>query len=149
MPPIRDSGIPTFESQLSMKGLALVVWSSWRSFALSLAWIFLPGTPQLGALEWMASDDWSCGIMKASRGTVEATICTSGLHIATGRGTRGVAGATPSGARRHECYWPGVYLRPRQCRSSSLRLDTFVGTLQDRFLLIFSVFPLLVRVHEV
>jgi hypothetical protein len=127
MSPIRDSGIPTFEFPTPgfrtpgfMEELRTVVGVD-----------PLPGTPQLGALEWMASDDlelWDYESISVER--LKQRYALVVFHIATGRwNTRG-GWATPSGARQHECYWPGVYCDRENAVVLSLRLNTFVGTLQ-------------------
>jgi hypothetical protein len=146
MSPIRDSGTPTFEfptidetprfgSPEFMEELRTVVGVD-----------PLPGTPQRGALEWMASDDLELWDMKASRERLKQRYAPSGLPLLQDAGTRGVAGPLLPVLANMNATGPGV-LRPRQCRSSSLRLDTFVGTLQGSIPSdIFS--PLLVRVHE-
>jgi hypothetical protein len=91
----------------------------------------LPGTPQLDALEWMASDDlelWDYETISVER--LKQRYALAVFHIATGRwNTRG-GWATTSGARQHECYWPGVYCDRNNHVVLSLRLDTFVGILQ-------------------
>jgi hypothetical protein len=91
----------------------------------------LSGTPQLGALEWMASDDlelWDYKTISVQR--LKQRYALVVFHIATGRwNTRG-GWATPSGSRQHECYWPGVYCDRDNNVVLSLRLDTFVGILQ-------------------
>jgi hypothetical protein len=131
MSPIRDSESPTFEfptidetprfrSPEFMEELRTVVGVD-----------PLPGTPQLGALEWMASDDlelWDYESISVER--LKQRYALVVFHIATGRwNTRG-GWATPSGTRMHECYWPGVYCDRDNAVVTSLRLDTFVGTLQ-------------------
>jgi hypothetical protein len=113
-----------------MEGLALVVWSSWRSFCTVVGVDSLPEAAQLGALEWMASDDlelWDYESISVER--LEATICTSGLHKQDVWNTRGGWGYSFR-CSSTRMLLARVYYGPRQCRSSSLRLDTFVGTLQ-------------------
>jgi hypothetical protein len=131
MSPIRESGIPTtefpaihetprFGSPEFMEELRTVVGVD-----------PLPDTPQLGALEWMASDDlelWDYESISVERLTQRYALVV--FHIATGRWNTKGGWATPSGARQHECYWPGVYCDRDNAVVVSLRLDTFVGTLQ-------------------
>jgi hypothetical protein len=128
MSPIRDAGIPTFEFPTTPQFRT-------PGFMEELRTVVgvdpLPGTPQLGALEWMASDDlelWDYESISVER--LKQRYALVVFHIATGRwNTRG-GWATPSGARQHECYWPGVYCDRENAVVLSLRLNTFVGTLQ-------------------
>lgn len=127
MPPILDAGLtfddtPRFRSPEFMEELRTVV---------GVDPLPLPGTPQLGALEWMASDDlelWYYESISVER--LKQRYALVVFHIATGRWNTKGGWATPSGARQHECYWPGVYCDRENAVVLSLRLDTFVGTLQ-------------------
>jgi hypothetical protein len=135
MRPVPDGGLPTFEFP-NIDETIVDGTPRFRSpnFMEELGAVVgvnpLPGTPQLGALEWMASDDlelWNYESISVER--LKQRYALVVFHIATGRWKTSVGGwATPSGARQHECYWPGVYCDRDNAVVLSLRLDTFVGT---------------------
>jgi hypothetical protein len=131
MSPIRDSGTPTFEFPTIDKAPSFRSPEFMEELRIVVGVDPLPGTPQLDALEWMASDDlelWDYETISVER--LKQRYALAVFHIATGRwNTRG-GWATTSGARQHECYWPGVYCDRNNHVVLSLRLDTFVGILQ-------------------
>jgi hypothetical protein len=128
---IRDSGIPTFEFPSINETPRFGSLELMEELRTVVGVEPLPDTPQLGALEWMASDDlelWDYESISVER--LKQRYALVVFHIATGRwNTRG-GWATPSGARQHECFWPGVYCDRDNAVVVSIRLDTFVGTLQ-------------------
>jgi hypothetical protein len=90
-----------------------------------------PGTPQFLALEWMASEDlemWDYETISVER--LKQRYALAVFHIATGRWNKRGLWASPSGAREHECFWPGVSCDRDKLNVLSLELDLFVGTLQ-------------------
>jgi hypothetical protein len=131
MPPVVNAGFPIIDETI------IVETPRFRSpnFMEELRTVVgvdpLPGTPQLGALEWMASDDlelWDYESISVER--LKQRYALAVFHIATGRWNVKGGWATPSGARQHECFWPGVYCDRDNVMVLSLRLDTFVGNLQ-------------------
>jgi hypothetical protein len=131
MSPIRDTGIPTFEFP-TIDEMPRFRSPEFMEELLTVVGVDpLPDTPQLGALEWMASDDlemWDYESISVER--LKQRYALVVFHIATGRWNTKGGWATPSGARQHECYWPGVYCDRDNAVVVSLRLDTFVGTIQ-------------------
>jgi hypothetical protein len=108
MSPIRDSGTllskfptidetPRFGSPEFMEELRTVVGVD-----------PLPGTPQLG-FEWMASDDLSCGITKASQERLKQRYALVVFTLLQDAGTRGVAGPLLPVLANMNATGPGVY----------------------------------------
>lgn len=90
-----------------------------------------PDTPQFRALEWMAFDDLELFYYETvSAERLKQRYALAVFHIATGRWNKIGGWATPSGAREHECFWPGVSCDRDNVMVLALELDTFVGTLQ-------------------
>jgi hypothetical protein len=132
MPPVLYPGFPTIDDMMIDETPRFRSPDFFEELVRTIVGVDpLPGTPQLDALEWMASDDlelWDYETISVER--LKQRYALVVFHIATGRwNTRG-GWATPSGARMHECYWPGVYCDRDNNVVLSLRLDSFVGILQ-------------------
>jgi Leucine-rich repeat (LRR) protein len=104
---------------------------------LGLAAAPAPGTPQSAALDWltdhdmqllpdvppaararMSAADWQRGLRHWTRPRLQQRYALAVVHTSTGRWNTAWGGwTTDSGARQHECHWPGVKCTAEQVTS--------------------------------